>query len=123
MKKQRAERQLRKEDIETDLTEEAVKPKDAKRVSKPIQPKPKPKPKAQKNPKIKTKPKEDMPYKVERFVGEEVRTENGRKIKYYRVKWEGYDELTWEPRKNLLKDLGKTFFRKKEQEWKKTNKS
>jgi len=45
--------------------------------------------------------------RVEKFKVEEIldkkKDENGRVM--YCVKWEGYDEPSWEPRNNLMKDV------------------
>jgi hypothetical protein len=78
-KKQQAERRLRKEDIDTDLVDDA--PEKERRVAKAV-----PAPKAVLKPRAPPKPAEV--YTVEKIL--DVYTRKGKQ--YYRIKWKGYPE-------------------------------
>jgi hypothetical protein len=56
----------------------------------------------------KDKEKEDTPYAVEYISKRHTRKVN--RLKQYLVKWENYDEATWQFEYVLIQDLGKEVF-------------
>lgn len=103
VKRRRAERRLRKEDIGTDLTEQATKPKDTKRKPQPrIVPTNPPAPKPKRKRKATAQPET---FVIERLLEKK----GGGKNTQYLVKWKGYpvSEASYERVSSLRKTLTK----------------
>lgn len=123
-KKERAARQLAKEDITSDLVNTA--PAAAKRERKPVLAPEPPKPRKAR---AKPKPKPAAPapeeegekYDIERLL--EKKTRKGKV--FYKIEWKGYpiDAATWEPRTELVRDFGEEAMKELESDFQQSKKA